>query len=137
MTFLPVMVQNGVGLSMLSTKSSELQKSSSLSVNAIRTNTKFTLTVMVGKMINTVGNLNLQQERTRSILNCHYVTYIPTHYNYSYETQYDSVYISLLPMHVSTDRYTTRTDGQWGWPPWLGYRVRRLSCNIWPISNLA
>jgi len=55
------MVQNGVGLSMLSTTSLELQKSP-LSVYPIRMNTAYTLTVMVWKMTNTEGNLNLQQE---------------------------------------------------------------------------
>jgi len=61
------MVQNGVELSMLSTTSSELQNSVSLSVYPIRMNTAYTLTVMVWKMINTEGNLNLHVKNSSII----------------------------------------------------------------------
>jgi len=62
--------------------------------------------------------LNLQQERTRSILHHHSVTYITTYYNYSCETQYDSVYISLLLMHVSTNTQPELMVGGVGHPGW-------------------
>ena len=68
-------------------------------------------------MTNTEGNLNLQQERTRSILHHHYVTYIPTYYNY------ESVH-SQVTAHVSTDTQPELMVSGVGHPP----------CNILPIS---
>ena len=63
--FLPIMVQNGVGLSKFSVTSSELQKSAVLAVYPTRMKIAYTTTVIFWQMMNTDGNLNLHVKKVK------------------------------------------------------------------------